>query len=49
MTQLKQTYIHTVVIKDTVEEGLMDNVLKKKASVLMEGPEGCAHNLSLLL
>ncbi|KAF7730800.1 hypothetical protein EC973_001318 [Apophysomyces ossiformis] len=25
MTQLKQTYIHTVVIKDTVEEGLMDN------------------------
>ncbi|KAG0172401.1 hypothetical protein DFQ30_010537 [Apophysomyces sp. BC1015] len=25
MTQSKQTYIHTVVIKDTVEEGLMDN------------------------
>lgn len=30
MTQNKQTFIHTVVIKDTVEEGLMDNVLRKK-------------------
>ncbi|KAI9249143.1 SNF2 family N-terminal domain-containing protein [Phascolomyces articulosus] len=33
MTQNKQTFIHTVVIKDTVEEGLMDNVLKKKSEL----------------
>lgn len=30
MTQLKETYIHTVVIKDTIEESLMDNILNKK-------------------
>ncbi|KAI7867732.1 SNF2 family N-terminal domain-containing protein [Spinellus fusiger] len=30
MTQLKQTFIHTVIIKDTVEMDLMDNVLTKK-------------------
>ena len=33
MTQNKQTFIHTVVIKDTVEEGLMDNVLKRKVKI----------------
>ncbi|CDS12831.1 hypothetical protein LRAMOSA05015 [Lichtheimia ramosa] len=33
MTQNKQTFIHTVVIKDTVEEGLMDNVLRKKSEL----------------
>ncbi|KAL7315859.1 hypothetical protein PS15m_005028 [Mucor circinelloides] len=30
MNQLKETYIHTVVIKDTIEESLMDNILDKK-------------------
>ena len=30
MNQSKQTYIHTVIIKDTVEETLLDTVLKKK-------------------
>lgn len=34
MTQSKQTFIHMVMIQDTVEEGLMDNVLKKKVSFL---------------
>jgi SNF2 family DNA or RNA helicase len=33
MTQFKQVYIHTVVIKDTIEEGLMDNVLMKKVYI----------------
>ncbi|KAL1935309.1 hypothetical protein VTP01DRAFT_4449 [Rhizomucor pusillus] len=33
MTQLKQTFIHTVVIKDTIEEGLLDNVLAKKSAL----------------
>lgn len=32
MNQLKETYIHTVVIKDTIEESLMDNILDKKVS-----------------
>ncbi|KAI8333865.1 SNF2 family N-terminal domain-containing protein [Chlamydoabsidia padenii] len=30
MNQTKVTYIHTVIIKDTIEEGLLDDVLKKK-------------------
>ncbi|KAI9319999.1 SNF2 family N-terminal domain-containing protein [Dichotomocladium elegans] len=33
MTQNKQTFVHTVVIKDTLEEGLMDNVLKRKSAL----------------
>ncbi|ORZ01718.1 hypothetical protein BCR43DRAFT_189708 [Syncephalastrum racemosum] len=33
MTQSKQTFIHTVIIKDTIEEGLMDNILKKKSEL----------------
>ncbi|KAI7891036.1 SNF2 family N-terminal domain-containing protein [Mucor mucedo] len=32
MTQIKETFIHTVVIKDTIEESLMDNILNKKVS-----------------
>lgn len=32
MNQLKETFIHTVVIKDTIEESLMDNILDKKVS-----------------
>lgn len=35
MTQLKETYIHTVVIKDTIEESLMDNILNKKVQSLL--------------
>lgn len=34
MTQVKETYIHTVVIKDTIEESLMDNILDKKVDIL---------------
>ncbi|ORZ00072.1 P-loop containing nucleoside triphosphate hydrolase protein [Absidia repens] len=30
MNQTKDTYIYTVIIKDTIEEGLLDDVLKKK-------------------
>ena len=30
MTQIKDTFVHTVVIKDTIEESLMDNILDKK-------------------
>ncbi|KAI8980328.1 SNF2 family N-terminal domain-containing protein [Pilobolus umbonatus] len=30
MTQHKQTYVYIVIIKNTIEEGLMDNILKKK-------------------
>ncbi|CAO3580522.1 unnamed protein product [Absidia cylindrospora] len=30
MNQNKDTYIYTVIIKDTIEEGLLDDVLKKK-------------------
>lgn len=30
MNQLKETFIHTVVIKDTIEESLMDTILDKK-------------------
>lgn len=36
MTQLKETYIHTVVIKDTIEESLMDNILNKKVKYCIE-------------
>ncbi|KAI7903454.1 SNF2 family N-terminal domain-containing protein [Cokeromyces recurvatus] len=32
MTQLKETYIHTVVIKDTIEDSLMDSILNKKVN-----------------
>lgn len=34
MTQIKETYIHTVVIKDTIEESLMDNILDKKVRIM---------------
>lgn len=34
MNQLKETYIHTVVIKDTIEESLMDTILDKKVHAL---------------
>ncbi|CAO3641568.1 unnamed protein product [Cunninghamella blakesleeana] len=30
MKQKKETYIYTLIMKDTVEEGLLDNVLKRK-------------------
>ncbi|OAD77664.1 hypothetical protein PHYBLDRAFT_185587 [Phycomyces blakesleeanus NRRL 1555(-)] len=33
MTQTKQTYIYTVVIKDTIEENLMDGILEKKSKL----------------
>lgn len=34
MTQAKQTYVHTVVIKDTIEESLMDTILGKKVTYI---------------
>ncbi|CEP08705.1 hypothetical protein [Parasitella parasitica] len=36
MNQLKETYIHTVVIKDTIEESLMDNILDKKNALFQK-------------
>ncbi|GAA5817786.1 hypothetical protein MFLAVUS_011342 [Mucor flavus] len=36
MTQIKETFIHTVVIKDSIEEGLMDNILDKKNALFQK-------------
>jgi SNF2 family DNA or RNA helicase len=33
MNQLKETFIHTIVIKDTIEESLMDTILDKKVTL----------------
>ncbi|KAJ8656631.1 hypothetical protein O0I10_007708 [Lichtheimia ornata] len=53
MTQNKQTFIHTVVIKDTVEEGLMDNVLRKKSelfrSVVEDEDHGHAKGVDIVM